>query len=312
MENLVLAFNAVAPTFLIIALGYVLKRIGMLPEALVPKVNNMVFYAMLSVLLFRNVYASESISAVNPGLLVYTACGVLAMYGLVTVVIHTMEKAPKRRGAMIQAIYRGNLVLLGLPIVDALFAGQDRGSISLVIAVVVPMFNVLAVLTLEIYRGGTIHWGKTLRSVLTNPLICGTVAGLIFLLAGWQLPWFLEEAVNDIADAATPMALLLLGASFTFASMQKNRAAVAVCVIGKLIAVPGVFVTGAALLGFRGIDLAIMLAVFAAPTAVSSFTMAQKMDSDYQLAGEAVVMTAACSCVTIFLWVFVLKTLGLL
>jgi len=312
MDNLILAFNTVAPTFLIIALGYFLKRVGMLPEALVPKVNNMVFYAMLSVLLFRNVYATESISVVNPTLLLYTACAVPTMYGLITVVIRAIEKQPKRRGAMIQAIYRGNLVLLGLPIVDALFPGQDSGSISLVIAIVVPMFNVLAVLTLEVYRGGTIHWGKTLRSVLTNPLICGTVAGLVFLLADWKLPWFLEAAVYDIADAATPMALLLLGASFTFSSMKKNRTAVAICVIGKLIAVPGIFITLAALLGFRGIDLAILLAVFAAPCAVSSFTMAQKMDSDYQLAGEAVVMTAACSCVTIFLWVFVLKTLGLM
>ncbi len=312
MEHLSMSFAAVAPTFLLIALGYLLRRVGVVQPALVPLGNGLAFSVLIPTLLFWNVYQTPSLSELPLALALYCVLGTLALYGLSMLIICLRVPHNHRRGAMVQALYRSNLVLLGLPIVDALY-GDARGSaITIVIAVIVPLFNILAVITLEMFRGGRLHWSRMALGIATNPLIVGTLLGFAFVLSGLKMPGVVERAVSSLAGMATPLALLLLGADFSFASARENRAAVAVCVLGKLVAAPAIFVTLAALIGFRGIDLAIVLAVFAAPTSLSAFAMAQKMDSDARLTGEAVVLSSTVSAITLFLWVFLLKNLGLL
>ena len=107
------------------------------------------------------------------------------------------------------------------------------------------------------------------------------------------------------------LALLVLGMSLNPKSLKTGKRDLAVCVLGRLIAVPAVGLGLAALLGFRGVAFVTMIAVFASPTAVSSYTMAVQMDSDGQLAANAVVVSSALASVTLFGWIFLFKSLGM-
>ena len=312
MQNLIVSFNAIAPLFLLIIIGFFIRQKGLLRSDALPQLNSLAFTIFLPALLFNNLYTTNVESAFSPRLIGYAVFAALTMYGLAVAVVCLLEKDSKNRGAMIQAIYRSNFVLLGLPIVQTLFAGQDLGATSVVVAVIVPIFNVLAVVTLEVFRGGRVKWGKVLLGIVKNPLIIASLLGFCCMLLGITLPTFLHTAVVDLSKAATPVSLVVLGASIQLSAFAGNMRNLVICVLGRLVVAPLIFVTGGALLGFRGIELATLLVMLAAPTAVSSFTMAQQMDSNGELAAEAVVMTSALSCVTLFLWIFIFKQLGLI
>ncbi len=310
MQNLIVAFNAIAPIFLLIAAGFAIRRFGLLRDDALPQVNRLAFTVFLPALLFNNLYETDIGSAFSPRLLAFAVVIVLVMYAVVTGLVRLIEKNNKSRGAMIQAIYRSNFVLLGVPVVQSVFAGQDSGVTAVLVAVVVPLFNVLAVVTLEMYRGGSVQWKKVAVGIAKNPLIIGSMLGLLCMLAGIQLPVFVRSGISSLAGAATPVALVVLGASIHLESVGANARSLAICVVGRLIAVPLAGITAAILCGFRGIELGSLLAMLASPTAVSSFTMAQQMDSDAELTAGAVVFSSAFACLTLFLWIFLLKQLG--
>lgn len=180
----------------------------------------------------------------------------------------------------------------------------------MLIAVVVPIFNFLAVIILEIFRGGRIDVKKIVKGIITNPLILSSMAGLILLFLNIKLPYFIEKSINDISKIATPLALIILGGSFEFNKVSGNIKQIFIGVMGKLIIVPIIFIPIAIKLGFRYIELATLMIMLTAPTAVSSFTMAEQMDGDGELAGQLVVFSSAASVFTIFIWIFIIKQLG--
>ena len=153
---------------------------------------------------------------------------------------------------------------------------------------------------------------KMIKGILTNPLIIASVVGLIVLLSGIKLPGIIRTAVNDVAKIATPLALILLGASINLSKVRGNLRQLAVAICGKLIIIPFVGISIAAILGMRGGDIALLIAALASPTAVSSYPMAQQMSGDGELAAQIVAFGTVLCIVTVFLWVFVLKQLGLI
>ena len=177
-------------------------------------------------------------------------------------------------------------------------------------SVIVPIYNVLGVFDLETFRGGHFDLLAILRGVLKNPMILGALFGVAFLLLDIPIPEPILKPVRQVASATTPVALIILGASFKLGSSREALKQLVACVGARLLVVPGIMLSLAVALGFRGVDLVTLLAIFATPCAVASFAMAQQMDSDADLAGNCVVYTSALSCFTIFGWVFAFKTLG--
>jgi len=197
-------------------------------------------------------------------------------------------------------------------LVQAIFPNSDTSVTSLLVVIVVPLFNVLAVVVLEMFRGGKADPKQIIRKILTNPLIIGSVAGLIILVTGIRIPAIIQRPIDDLSKVATPLALFLLGASIDFSKTGAHVKQLAMCVLGKLVIFPLAAVVIGALLGMRGVELASLLIIFGAPTAVNSAVMAQQMGSDGDLATEAVVFTTAFSALTVFLFVFALKSLALI
>ncbi|MEG0125753.1 MAG: AEC family transporter [Clostridia bacterium] len=312
MNSFSLAFSVVCPLFLMMALGYFLRLIKLFNEAFLRQLNKLCFSVFLPAILFINVYDSDFSSSFQPRLVVFAIACVLAMFAVLMLLVPRFEKSNLRRGVMVQGIFRSNYILFGLPMAASLFGASETGTTAVLIAFVIPLFNLLSVIALEIFHVGKVNIKRILMGVVTNPLILGAMAAFVFLLTGLRLPRVVEQTVRDISKIATPLALIILGGSFTFSRLKPNLKHIVAAVSGRLILIPLCFVSLSVALGFRGVALGALLAMFTSPTAVSSFTMAQQLHADDELAGQIVVVGSLCSVVTVFLWVSLLSYWGLL
>lgn len=309
LSNFLVSIQAVLPLFFLMTLGFFVRKKRWLNDAELKKFNSVIFKILFPFMVFSSIHKTDLSASFYPPLMIFCVVAILTVYVISLPVVLGIEKTSASRGAMIQAIYRSNFVLLGLPLVSNIYQGADLGMTALAVAVLIPLFNVLAVITLEVFRGGKPNLKTILRGIATNPLILGCVAGLLCIPV--ELPLVLETTIQQLSACASPMALILLGASFHLEHHARYRRNLILCTLCKLVLVPGVCLTAAALLGFRDMAFVTMIGVFASPCAVSSFTMAQQMDSDGELAGACVVYTSLFSCFTMFLWIFLFKQIGI-
>lgn len=311
LQALSIAFHAIVPLFLIIAMGFGVKRLGWIGPEDVRRFNKVCFYTFMPVMLFYNIYTSDFSQAVRLPYALFVVGAALGMVAVSFAVTLLAEKMPERRGVMIQAAFRSNFVLLGLPIAEELLPGSNFGITALMIAIVVPIYNMMSVVVLEYFRGGKPRAGEVLLAVVKNPLILGSVAGLLVQALHITLPEVLVSFAGKMNSAATPLILLLLGASFETREIARYKKELLVCVGLRLVVFPGAILTLAAALGLRDIEFVTVLAMTAAPTAVNSFNMAQQLGGDSQLAGSAVVVSTAASFFTLFVWITLFKQLGM-
>ena len=312
MENLILSFNVVAPLFFMMVLGYFLKYIKMYDQHTLDIMNKVVFKVFLPVLLFYNVYTTDLGEALDLKLILYAASGVLILFFLLLLIVPRLEKESPKRGVLIQGVFRSNFVIFGIPVATSIYGVGNVGTTAMLIATIVPLFNVLAVISLEIFRDSQINVKKIAKGVITNPLIVAAVIGIIFLLIGIQLPTSVLSTVKDISKMATPLGLILLGASFSFSDVKKYLNETIIIVIVKLILVPAIMVPLSVFLGFRGIALLTLTIIYGAPTGVSTFQMAKQMDGDSDLAAQIIVFTSFFCIITMFFWIYILKSMALI
>ncbi|AWK52846.1 AEC family transporter [Clostridium beijerinckii] len=310
MENFILSINVVLPLFITITLGYFFKSIKLFDNHTVKQMNNLVFKSFLPILLFYNIYKTDLSMGFRPKLIIFAVLSIISIFLVLCVIIPMIEKDNKRKGVLMQAIFRSNFVLFGLPVTISLLGEQNSGVPSLIISVIIPTFNFLAVISLEMYKDGKINYKKIIKGIITNPLIIASLIGIFFLITGIKLPHFLDKTLLDFSKVATPLALVILGASFEFTAVSSCLKQVIIGVIGKLIIVPCIFIPISILIGFRDIELATLLIMFSAPVAINSFTMAEQMGADSELAGQIVVFSSILAIFTIFLWIYIVKTLG--
>ena len=313
MENFLLALNVVLPIFFIMTLGFFLKKIKMVDENSLNIMNRLVFRVFMTTLLFLNVYNIGDFSKLsidNLKLLAYAFIIIFIIVFLAWLIYMPKIKEKKKLSVLIQGVYRGNFVLFGLAIVDSIYGKEGLATVSLLTIVVIPTFNVLAVIILEYYSGREISKLKLLKQVLKNPLIIATLLGISFIVLKVNIPKPVYKAIGDISKIATPLAFLVLGAGLKFGNILKNLKYLISVNILRLIGNPLITVGLGKLLGFQGIELVALLSMSACPTAVVSYTMAKEMNADGDLAGEIVATTSMLSIFTIFCWVLILKNLA--
>ena len=311
MDNFIVAINAVIPMFFFIVVGLYIKYRNLLADTEIKHLNKMLFQIFFFVMLFYTTYTMNIAQTFRPRLITYGACALLTVYVIDFILVCLFEKQPKRRGAMIQAIYRSNFVFMGIPMVSNLYGTEQISVTTMMIAVIVPMYNLLGVFTLELFRGGKINPASVFKNILTNPMIMGTIFGAIFLFSGIKIPHALLKPIGEISNATSMLALVVLGASFHISSTKEHMPQLISVIVSRLLIAP-MLILGIAILyfNFRNIELMTLVAINCSPSAVASFTMAQQMGSDADLAGNAVVFTTAFSAITICLWIFFFKSMG--
>ena len=312
MDNLILSVNVVLPLFLLLAAGYLLKLFKLLDAHTLSAMNQVCFKVFLPILLFLTIYQSDLKQVWNPKLLLFAIVSIFLYFLLLCIFVPLSEKKNSRRGVLIQAMFRSNFILFGIPVASSIYGPEALAPVSMLITVVVPLYNVLAVIVLEFFRGGKINFGKVLFGICKNPLILAAILGLLALYFKVPLPKPIVSALSDLSDIATPLALLILGGTFSFRKITGYTRQLIIGLCGKLILMPLLFLPVAVLLGFRNEELVGLMTMFGTPSAVSSFVMAEQMGGDSELAGQLVIFTTAFSIFTLFTWVFLLKHFALI
>ena len=310
-SNFIVAVSAVVPMFCLMAIGAFVKFRKWLTDEELNHMNRMVFRVFFCCMMFHSIYTTELATSFRPKLMLFGASGVLIIFFLLMLIIPRIEPDNKRRGVLVQAIFRSNFVLMGVPIVANIFGDENIAVSTMMIAIIVPMYNILAVFALETFRNGRFTLLPILKDIFKNPMILGGIAGATLLILGVEVPKPVLKPIGQISAATTPVALIILGASFKLGSTHEHRKQLLGAVFGRLILVPAVVLSTAAyVFGFTGIEFVTLIAIFASPCAVVSFAMAQQMGGDSELAANCVVFTSGLSCLTIFCWILLFKTLG--
>lgn len=318
VSNFLYSFNAVAPIFLIVLVGVILKRIGFVNDNFLDISEKLVFKVALPIMLFLEV-AGGSLSELTDGrLIAFCVITVTASFVIVSLLAVFCIRDTTKRGAFVQGMCRSNFAILGVPLADNMFGEAGTTLIAIVMPFVILMFNAYSVILLSLFSTDSSQKlnGKKLlhilKNIVTNPLIIGVVLGIPFMLYGWQLPVVINKSLNYLSGLTTPLALISLGANFRPESLRGRVGYAVVSSLGKTVVLPVIMVSIAALLGFRGASLGVILILFGAPTAVSSYIMAKKMGNDGELAAQILLLTTFLCILTIFFGIFIIKSLGLI
>ena len=311
MTSFVIAFSVVGPIVILIATGCVIRILNLLTADVFRQMNKLVFYVLLPCLIFSNINSTSIETAVNFRLALYGVAGIFATFLIGIFVARASTKDPRKRGAVLQSLFRSNFILYGLLIVQSLY-GDQTAVTTLLIAFAIPLFNVLAVIGLEMFRGGTVNITSILINMVKNPLIITTAVAILFNLSSLTLPDVVLRPVTDLARSATPIALIVLGGIFEWKSIRNNRNLLVMTTILKLVVWPVVFLSIAVVIGFRNVELLSLAALFGSPSAVSSLSMAQQMNSDSEFTSQNILLTTVLSIFTVFIMIAVLSHFSLI
>ena len=324
MEDFLFAFGAVMPLVLIVALGYYLKKVGLFSADLGKKVNKVAFKILIPATVFLNIYKIEDVGDVDPTYIIYVAIITTLVFLISLPLSALITKKADRRGVISQVMYRSNYALVGLSLVELICGSDGLSEAALLSVVSVSFFNAFAVISLSVFKEEKqrVNVKAILLDIVKNPLIIAIAAGLVCLLTRKLLvsldvtfrlsqitPLF--KAISYISSAATPVALLCLGAQFEFSAIRSMKKEIICGTLLRILIVPMLGLGIAYIFfDFNAGVFAAMIASFATPVSVSSAPMAQEMGGDGELAGQLVLWTTAFSCVTLFGFIYALRLLG--
>ena len=228
-------------------------------------------------------------------------------------VVPRIVRENSRRGTVIQAVFRSNFIIYGIPLTASVFGARRSSVCGIMVMIMVSLFNIAAVVVLEIFReGGKVRLKPLLLGLVKNPLLQGCAAGLLFYALQIRLPSFIASPVSSLASLATTLAMVVLGANLVFEELKKNRTAIVTVLLVRLVLLPLIALPAAWLLGLRGVELFLVLMIFGTPVATASYPMAQNMGGDGQLAGQLVFVSTVASLGTVFAFIYFMSRLGLL
>jgi len=326
VEDLIFSINAVLPIVLLVCIGYLLRRLGVLPLSVTGVMNKLVFRVFLPAMLFLNVYNIQSFSQTSFDyifyVLIFTVC--IFFVGIPTVMLITKDN--RQRGSVLQGFFRSNYALVGIPLATSIFGAEGGIVAAMLSAFIIPLFNILAVVSLSIFGGKNGKHpspAKILLDIIKNPLIQAiALGGIVLLIRVAFVKHSIEFRLADVkpvysvltslSAVATPLSLVTLGAQFEFSAVPTLKKPILWTVLVRCLLIPVIALSVALAIGrFNSAHFAAFLAVYVTPVAVSSVPMAQEMDADVALSGQLVVWTTLISGFTIFAATWILKSIGI-
>ncbi len=312
MDSLILGFNVVFPLLTYMVIGYGIKKIGWISNKTIDEMNKLVFYIFMSVMLFLNAYNVEKEVLLQKENLILVTFALLSFVVIITIanfVCNVAKESKERKAVLIQGVFRSNLALFGLSVNTAIYGEGNSGFLAVMIAVLVPFFNIVSVFLFSNAVASTNENETKVSSkvvfvnVIKNPLVIASVLGIALTLLEVKLPDLVFSTLTNISRVSTPLAFFLLGAGIVFGNMAKNKKAIIATVATKLVIVPLTVISIAVFLGYREQALVAIMCVFASPLAVSAYTMAAEENVEPDLAAELVAVSTVGSVITIFFFI---------
>lgn len=314
MENLIFSLNATIPVFLMMVLGYVFHKIGWIDDEFASKMNKFVFLVPLPVLVFGDLATVDFTEVWDVRFVLF--CFVATVISItLAAVLSCVWKDKTIKGEFIQASYRSSAALLGIAFIQNIYG--TAGMAPLMIIGSVPLYNIMAVLVLSLFRPGQQGLDravvkKTFKGILTNPIIIGIAAGLLWSALRIPMPPIFRKLVSSVGGVATPMGLMAMGATFNFGKALERLKPTVTAAFIKLVGFCMIFLPIAVQMGFREEKLVAILVMLGSATTVSSFVMAKNMGHEGVLSSGVVMLTTLLSAFTLTMWLYILRSMGLI
>lgn len=294
-------------------LGSFFKRVGLIDESFSAKMNKFAFAVALPALLFQDISAVDIRKSWNGGFVLFCFIATFLSITGVTVLSFFVVKR-EERGEFVQGAYRSSAAILGIAFIQNIYG--TSGMAPLMIIGTVPLYNAFAVIVLSLLKPGQRKMDKallqkTLKGIVTNPIILGIAAGFVWAILKIPQPEILQKTVKNMAVLATPLGLMAMGASFEGKKALGKLKPTLIASALKLVVLAAIFLPIAVRLGYRESELVAILVMLGSATTVSSFVMARNMGHEGVLTSSIVMVTTLCSAFTLTGWLFLLKTLGL-
>ena len=313
MDNLFFCLNATGPIFLMMILGLFFRHIGWMDEEFASKMNKFVFKVPLPLLLFGDLATVDFSKVWNVKFVIF--CFIVTLICIIiSAGISCLWKDKSIRGEFIQASYRSSAALLGIAFIQNIYGNAGMAPVMIIGSV--PLYNIMAVVVLSVFKPGNNSFDKalvkkTLKGIVTNPIIIGIVAGFVWSALKLPMPLILHKTVSSIGATATPMGLMSMGATFEMKKATSKMKPTLVAVFMKLVGFCAIFLPVAAMLGFRNEQLIAILVMLGSATTVSCFVMARNMGHEGTLSSGVIMMTTLLSAFTLTMWLDVLRSFGL-
>lgn len=315
MADFIFCANAIFPSFLLIAIGYSVKKLKLVDPVGIAQFNKVLFYLLMPMITFENTYSSDLSHDFDMRVISVAFFSVFFAFFLMLWIAPRLTDDRAAIGSMIQGSFRSNAVAFGLPIAINFCGPTAAGPTAVLCTAMVPLYNIMAVTTFSVYnkkikkRPDII---KIAKKILTNPLILSFIAGMMIQIFHLPLPVFFTKTVSSLSRAGSTMALVVIGMQLDFKNAVNNIKLSSAVALVRLIITPTIALTASIMLGLRGPLLCAPLFILAAPCATGCASLAEAMDGDGDLAAEMVVFTTAISIFTLFTYSFVLKSAGLI
>lgn len=312
MNSFSVAVTSVTPFLIYMGLGWLMRRLGWVDVLFLRRLNTVSFKTFFPPMMFYCIYQLEGRDLHINWL--FIACALIALAVVVAgllLVVPRLESENSKRGVIIQAVYRTNIVFFAMPLTESVFGAGSLVPSALLVSIVVPTYNVLAVVILEYYHGTSPSPGRLALSMVKNPLILGFLTGFAFYFLQIRLPECIESPVIALANLAIPLALIALGGTIRLNETKANMRYLAPVLTVKMVVLPAIslIVFSMLPLGLAPVERFLLLVMFAAPIASASYPMAENMGGDGTLAGELVAVSSGISIITLFLWVLIFTSL---
>ena len=318
MNVLIFSFNAIAPMLFTCALGYLASRLQKISQETIGFINKLCFTWLLSFHVFNSTMTVDFSAEFKLSLVIFFLAGIGGIVIASFVIFTIAVKDRARRANYIVAAYRSSNIVFSLPMATGLFGAAGIKPAAMLIPVTIITFNFLTVAIMVYFsrapgseKSIAREIKKTLLDIVKNPLIIGSMTGILLSVFSIQLPAFLRQSAAMIGSAGTPLSFLLLGMQIDFAKFRRDFAPTFTASMVRLVAVPGILVPLMVLYGFRGPELGALMVVFAAPCAVTNQVMSRIYNLDPEFTGQTITMSTVLSMATMFVWVTILRSLGL-
>lgn len=313
MEQLMFSLNATIPVFLVMVIGYILRRLHVIDEPFVKTLNSFNYRITLPVLLFRDIAESDFFSVWDTEYVLFCAVVTFVCIAVIWILTGIFYKNKAQMGEFIQASCRSSAAVLGIAFIQNIYG--TSGMAPLMIIGTVPLYNVGAVLILSFTGPEAGGFDKksvkdALKKIATNPIILGILLGMAASVSRISFPVIIDKTIANISVLATPLALIGLGAGFEGKKALKYIAPTAVASALKLLILPIVFLPIAISMGFTDEKLVALLIMLGSPTTVSSYIMAKNMGHEGTLTSSVVVATTFLSAITLTGFLFILRSMG--
>lgn len=314
MENFIYSINVTMPIFLVMVIGYILKQIGMLNDNFVTVANKFNFKVTLPFMLFKDIAGVDIKAVFDIKYVLFCAIVSTICFWVVWGTAKLLVRDKTIRGAFVQSSFRGSAAVMGLAFIQNVYGSSAMGPLMIVSAV--PLYNIFSVIVLTFEANDSTGIDKKAKirqagiNICKNPIILSILAGLIVGLLGIQFPTLVNKTVSNVAQMATPLALITIGAGFEGRKALAKIAPTMAASMIKLVLQPLVFLPVAAWMGFSGEKMIAILIMLASPTTPSCYIMAKSMNNDEVLTASVIVTTTLMAAFTLTGWIFLLKTLG--